>query len=251
MRMPKRKHRATMHRPNTTHSLSFRDLRMITALRNGGVLRNTRPSIDEELNGAITVICGDADRVLELLSHHTDHCQRYRKEKRVHLLSLNGGALLLAPHSPFVRSYGDRVLKEHIEGAMNLKHIHDVSLYNHVPCGMAYGHGLDVFDVLDMQFAAEFALRKKLSDVQTTCYIHVDYGNGIMRTYRVCYTDWVAWLMSASSRSMILSARINGLRKEKLARRKIVRRSGRSRLRKMRQERFIAQKSSRRKHLTI
>ena len=84
--------------------------------------------------GAVLITCGDRDRVTGLLSG----CQRIIP---VHVLSLNGGALLLSDGIDATRQ---QVLLEECVEAMFLKNLRFVFNLSHFPCGKGEALGIDL-----------------------------------------------------------------------------------------------------------
>ena len=165
--------------------LSNVDREQIGVAEAAGVL----PELDGDRikRGSIFVTCADGD---QFRSVHDGLCL-VSETSRHHPLSLNGGALLMAPMSagdiPDAGIDGD-VLLRHINQANQIKRIPSVVLCSHAPCGVAYGFGLDFFEVLRRMIEAKRRVRLALgfNDVEKVlCLLHIDYGEGVKKLHRI------------------------------------------------------------------
>ncbi|OGZ07818.1 MAG: hypothetical protein A3C93_05860 [Candidatus Lloydbacteria bacterium RIFCSPHIGHO2_02_FULL_54_17] len=157
------------------------------------VLRKVRPQLVDETNGAILVTCADGDQMENVFLYHRKICLHHREEHRPHLLSLNGGAKLIASDSPLRHGDEDTVLLGHLKDARRMKGIETIVLYAHAPCGAAYAHKLSFYRVLELLFAGRERVEREMPGVKVTCFCHVDYGNGKKHTYFASRTSWLLW----------------------------------------------------------
>ena len=160
------------------------------------VLQKIAPHLIDESNGAILVVCSDGDQMDDIFKHHEKICLHHRKGHRPHMLSLNGGAKVIAEHSPLRIIAGQdraQILIADIKMARSMKNIETVILYTHAPCGAAYAKGLSFCAILDLLFAGKDRIKKEIPGVKVACFCHVDYGNGKKKTYFVSRTAWLAW----------------------------------------------------------
>ncbi len=187
-------------------------LEHVRALRAANVLDDT--SRTQRLNlkkGVIAVCCSDGDQLADKFKHQSTLCQAGLPYPRVHALALNGGALLLPPHSPLNSAIQHHdVLVKQIEDAIRFKAISTIKLYSHWPCLAAASQGLSVLDCLELILQARtIVLRQRFAQgngnrVEVACMFHVDYGeadtNGDMkkRTYCVSSEMWARWKRAAN-----------------------------------------------------
>lgn len=158
-----------------------------------GVLRKVRPHLVDESNGAILVTCADGDQMEDLFSYHRKISLHHRETHRPHLLSLNGGAKLIAPDSPLRRGSEDTIILEHLKDARRMKEIETVVLYAHAPCGAAYAKQLSFYRVLELLFSGRARVEQVMPGIKVTCFCHVDYGDGKKHTYFASRTTWLLW----------------------------------------------------------
>lgn len=175
--------------------LSKRDRDLIRYFRDPkrGVLLEVQAHLIDESHGTIMVTCADGDQMTDVYRHHEGVCMHHRDDPRIHLLSLNGGAKLIAKSSPLRVGDEDTLLLKHMQFAREMKKMETVVLYAHAPCGVAYGHDLSFAEVLELLFEGKERVKCTLSEIKVACFCHIDYGDGRKRTYFVSRDAWIAW----------------------------------------------------------
>jgi len=183
--------------------LSVADRAFIRVLRDANVLQDVRKHLLDQSNGAIFVGCSDADRFGDIFKHHADMQTSCRTDPRIHVLAWHGGALACAPCSPINRrKHADEVFLDQITDARALKGINLVALYAHAPCGAAGLHGVSLERALAIQIRAKLRIKMLNNGIQVACFFHVDYGEGVKRTYFFSRERWEAWATEHSIRAI-------------------------------------------------
>lgn len=163
--------------------LTDADQRLLSELRVFGVLQDVDEHRLSQEEGVILFTCGDGDQMPDIWRFQTSLMQNQRPNLRIHVIAVNGGALLLAKDSPLSQDEERRFLLSQIAGAKQLKHINTVALNAHAPCGMAGLLDLDAERVIDLLKGAGASVREEFPDMQVACFLQVD--NGRQRTYFV------------------------------------------------------------------
>lgn len=173
-------------------------------LRAAGVLADVQENLIDLKDGVIMVTCSDGDQMYDMFSQQAKWVEVQRKDPRIHLLALNGGAIHLGPNSPTSREdREDKVIEKHIEGAVWLKNIQTVILYTHTPCGLAKMFNLGLYDVLEHLVAGKERLKFKHPELKVACFVHVDREQGLgKRTYFVSRDKWRKWRQETRARTM-------------------------------------------------
>ncbi len=162
--------------------LTEKDRDLITAMRKLGIIEKIQPNLLRPKDGAVIVMCGDADHSDDKFSYFSCLLGDCGSQKRPHLLTENGGAIWLTPNSkwdqiPF--SNLDEILLWKIVSSLKLKHINDVFLCVHGPCGMARDIlNLSMYDVVKIIFEGKERLiqtlaQEQLSHVKVRCFMHI------------------------------------------------------------------------------
>ncbi|MBP9864431.1 hypothetical protein KBC54_03215 [Patescibacteria group bacterium] len=156
-------------------------------------------------NGIILMPCGDGDQFHDLYKHLAETVQ-FQSLPRIHVLSLNGGALLIPEHSPFnkERDYGS-VLIEHAVTAVKLKGIQTIVLEAHAPCGMARAAGLDLVSVVRLLVAAKRRLKVHLPNVSVALFFHAHRAD-CRNTYFVSAQKFEEWFDRHRDRALDIPA---------------------------------------------
>lgn len=76
--------------------LSDQDRKLIEKFIKNGVLEPLNGYQLDYSNGVIMVACSDGDQLYDLINRHTTLCRSNPNHTRIHLIALNGGALLLS-----------------------------------------------------------------------------------------------------------------------------------------------------------
>lgn len=176
--------------------LSGRDERIVSRLRAAHIFEDIYGHRLDQRNGVILVTCGDADRFPDLFKFKANLQVGRRLDQRIHVLSLNGGALRLAHNSPTNKSghSTDIDLMDDIIEASETKHINVVALYIHSPCGKAYHHRLPLLDCLKFLMSAKTRLKETRRALSVACFCHVDYGDRRQRSYFLSQEKFERWL---------------------------------------------------------
>ena len=195
--------------------LCERDREQILEARKAGVLTELKDSKLLLHRGIIMGgVCSDGDQLPEMLGHIGPLVEAQHGAERVHLIAVNGGALVLSPTSPlsnmsrfllrFLRDHSlnfairllytvlspiiwllgramrqDIALMLNISMAVDLKGIKTVGLAIHAPCGAATVCGMSFIEELAHLIKAKHRLKDTpaFSGVKFPCFVHVDYGD--------------------------------------------------------------------------
>lgn len=159
--------------------LAQSDSLLIGRLREKGVLQDVMDHRLPLKDGAIVVMCGDADQASDIWDYSGKLQARYRSSSpRIHLLAQNGGALRLAENSPANRagSTVDADLLHDIGAASDMKNIRTVVLLAHAPCGQAQACGIGLKQTLDLLRSAKARVKQALPSICVVSFFHVDRG---------------------------------------------------------------------------
>lgn len=172
--------------------LTREDRETIREFRTRGILQDVEAHRLDQKEGVILVTCGDGDRFFDIFNYQVRMQAGHRVHPRIHLLSWNGGPLTLAENSPVNHIPGaSDVFLKHVEDAHRLKTIHSVALKAHAPCGAAYGASLSFRRVVELLFSAKYRVKKCTPPGTTVaCFLHVDYGDMLRRTYYIDHKGW-------------------------------------------------------------
>ncbi len=134
------------------------DLQLAAGMIRADLLTEIRPEKIRELapEGAILITCGDRDRV----TGHFTGCQNIVP---IHLISLNGGALLL---SEGVDALSQQVITTNCREAMSLKGIRFIFCLSHFPCGKG--------DILDMNLKENI-----LANLRAKNFLKNEFGSTV------------------------------------------------------------------------
>jgi hypothetical protein len=175
--------------------LSSADRDLVTQLREAKVFQDVADNRLEQANGIILVACGDGDELPELLSFIQARMSSQELNPRIHLINLNGGALLIPKESPVNSGEGDFIVS-HVLEAAQLKGISSVALYVHAPCGKARTQNLTLEQIIFLLFLAKQQIQTKAQALNIACFIHINKGDGNRRTYYVSRTGWEQFVLS-------------------------------------------------------
>lgn len=134
------------------------DFTLAMNLIQAGLLTELEPKRIQRIapTGAVLITCGDRDR----FTGHLSGCQRIIP---VHILSLNGGALLLGSEIDEVRQ---QVLLEDCIEAMRLKELCFVFNLSHFPCGKATALGIGLRENILANLQGKEKLRRALNQAE-------------------------------------------------------------------------------------
>lgn len=182
--------------------LSEKDKVLVGELRRAevGVLEDVDAHRLDQNDGAVLVTCADGDQLWDIFAHHAQ-TQVRRVTPRIHLLSLNGGALLL-PYDSRLSSgtHEDLPLLRHIKAGLAMKGMKTVALYAHAPCVAATQCKLDILQSVHYLMNAKLRTKEEIPSITVACFMHVDFGSGVAseehrkRTYFVSPTNWRKWI---------------------------------------------------------
>ncbi len=173
-------------------TLSNDDRGHITALLNNGVLQKVQGDSFPTPAGVILVTCGDGDHFQNIYWLFRTQLICPGERERIHVLSRNGGALLLAPQAP---RRVEGLLRE-IEEACTLKGIEATALCSHAPCGVARSYSLTVARSIDLliqgkRFARSYMEARKPT-MRFACFLHVHHGGDEKEIYFISASHWDA-----------------------------------------------------------
>lgn len=173
------------------------DNALLRQLRDAGVMEEMCAGDMHLESGMIVVSCADGDQMEDEFEHLRALFHRASANARIHLLALNGGALLISPDWPDSSAAGDVFIK-HIVQAEELKRIKTVALFTHIPCGAAGMVRWGVARVIDQLIAAKLRIKEQIPETKVICLLHVDWSkcNGgddpRKRTYHIKKEKWLA-----------------------------------------------------------
>lgn len=171
--------------------LTTRDATEICLLRKMNIIQAVDPCLLHQMKpGDIFVPCADGDRIRDMIDQHCRYQAEHRIGARAHVLSLNGGALLIVNDPEFC---GAVIISNIIDTLRLVKtDMHHVSLCGHTPCGK---YPLAPNETVRTLAQAKLTLRSHLEaqgldNIAIQCFYHVDHGNECaeaerFRTYRV------------------------------------------------------------------
>lgn len=167
-------------------------------LRNGEVLRDVE---GHRLDGRIGVVtCGDGHQICDILEHQAAVCGEFCEDPVIHVLALNGGALLIPEDSPLNTDFPakDLMLLEEMRVACEVKNLGVIALYTHYPCAMARREALSLPKQLDLLARAKRRVKKEMPAIKVACFCHVDHcelsGEQKRRTYYFDEEQFNSWL---------------------------------------------------------
>ncbi len=189
--------------------ISPTDRNLVREMREFGVLRDAEGHRLDQASGVILVACADGDQMPDLFRFQAGMSDGQREVPRVHVLALNGGALLIPDGSPITNVGEDRVIIEHLRGAQGLKGISTVALYVHAPCGMAYGAQLSFEGVIGLLMQAKTRVKEMVPGLRVACFCHVDKGEGNRRTYFVSRDEYDRWCLTRQERAEVSASAVS------------------------------------------
>jgi hypothetical protein len=184
--------------------LTEAELQIIKELKENDVLEPLRGFQLDYSNGVVMVACADGDQMYDLFTTHASLCPCNPNRHRIHLLTRDGGALVL-PSVHFANQASNILLNE-IAAASLMKDIKTVALYTHIPCGIADKFGIKTKEnVVLLTLAKQRVEWMNVLNLQVACFFHVDYGQGKKRSYYVSPEKFDEWAKS----KWIIKARKN------------------------------------------
>jgi hypothetical protein len=122
--------------------------------------------------------------------------KRLSRSVMFHVLTANGGPLLIPEKSPLNINNARNFLMNQIREAIKIKNVKNIVLYTHAPCGAAGLVGLFIEEQVQLLMDAEKELVQRFPDITVTRYFHVDYssqpqpGHKSKETYFVSKENW-------------------------------------------------------------
>ena len=157
---------------------------MLSHMRNNPLARK---------NGIILIACGDCDKSDELIEYERSLFLKSEKQPRIHLLMLNGGALLLHPDSPLNTNLSSsQTLLFHLKNSSQLKGIDDVVLYGHHECGAAALSRLQPRETFLWLAKGAGYVSNMIKTLKITCNFHYECNTD--KKFKSEYFDYNAWL---------------------------------------------------------
>lgn len=182
-------------------------------LRDSGVLCDIERHRIDATGGVIFVPCGDGHQFDDLFSHLRGlliHQISVLEQPHIHLIALNGGAMLLPALSPFAAHVpnSDIVMLDNIVGAYRMKGFRTVILEVHAPCGMANLMQLSPLQQIDLLMEAKVRVKEHLPGVKVACFFHT-HREGVGAGGKRCtyFVSRDAWIRMQESRIPPLSHR--------------------------------------------
>lgn len=176
---------------------STADYELIEDLIAAGVLGSIEGEMIPHAEGTVLVSCADGDRISHILQTHWDICTGRDCH---HVLTMNGGPLLIPEHSPIADPdlKEGPVLLKHITVGAKLKKTTTIVVYGHWPCGAAILANVSLLESLRLYVGAKARIRNimRVHEMEPTivsCF-HVDYGNGKKVSYHFERDNWHKWL---------------------------------------------------------
>lgn len=145
-------------------------------------------------NGIILVGCGDCDRFPELWRFESNLARKMGNSERIHLLTLNGGGLLVHPKSPLNTNHNSaRTLLFHSNQSAPLKKMKDMVLYAHHECGAAKVARLTPAEHFEWLARGAQYLRGTLSGLNIACKFHMEVEDDTpFKTFYFRDEEWLA-----------------------------------------------------------
>lgn len=150
------------------HPSHTADFLFAQQLIQAGILEELSPERIRHLapKGAVLITCGDRDRV-------TGHLTGCQKIVPIHIIALNGGAILLGEGIDEKRR---QIIVEECRDAMHLKELHFIFSLSHFPCGKG--------DLLGMSLKQNI-----LANLQGKNVLKEIFGSGV-RILPIISIDW-------------------------------------------------------------
>jgi hypothetical protein len=180
--------------------ISLQDKKLIRSLREADVLQSIQLGLLDQRNGITLITCSDGDRICDVFDYHVAAQRNCRAHPRPHMIALHGGAPAFAPMSPFnTRDLADETLFDQVALSQEAKpDIRTIAAYAHWPCGMAALKKVDLRDLISLHIQANDRIKDHNKNFIVAQLFHVDYGNGIKRSYFLCTKSWEAWVHAHS-----------------------------------------------------
>lgn len=165
----------------------------IEKLRSEGILSHIRNNPSKREDGIILIACGDCDRFDELYEFEKNLFRKSELHPRIHVLTLNGGGLLVHPRSPLNSEFSSaQTLIMHAKNSSPLKGINDLIVYSHGPCGAAEGARFSPEDYFKWLAKGADYLARALSKLNVTCNFHNECNSDTkFKSEYFNHTEWL------------------------------------------------------------
>ncbi len=164
------------------------DFDLIRKLRNEGVLQNMNPERMQEIISPTGIICcSDAHQRDNINSHIRKIWDKVGAERIIHEIKF-AGAHVFAANSTIVdeRFNENLFIRDQVSKGIKLGKIKKkLMLIGHYPCGLAGELNLNLYDALLLQLFGAEELQFHFHDIRVSNLFHVDYRNGVKRTYHL------------------------------------------------------------------
>lgn len=150
------------------------ELGFIEDLKQASIIKKI-VGVDPRLkNGFIFCVCGDCDRFPESYRYQKNLIKSSGCGVRPHLISLNGGPLLIPEISPLNVDGESRVMKRQIADSLKLKGLDVVLAMLHAPCGAAGVAQLSIEETFSLYLRAVKDLQRAHPEITivTQCHLH-------------------------------------------------------------------------------
>lgn len=153
----------------------------ILALRSSKVLTEVVPAGLDPKAVMVAISCSDGHRIKDIFNHHC------REQKcNIHLLALNGGAMLLSEACPANSEFPwYRGLSAMIIQSCDIKSTNLVAVGSHWPCAVAKKYDLSVDDVLNLTLHGRLEIKRLRPNLKVYAFFHVVHADGRHRSYTV------------------------------------------------------------------
>ncbi len=177
-----------------TTGMTEADLAFFADAKKAGVIEKINADCIDVSEGLILFACGDCDRIDNLYSWIRKICRDKKITPRLHLLTLNGGGLLLPSESRINGSNEDLVLIKHAKAAMEMEGIRSAVLSVHYPCEVAESAGLCLKSVCRYIALGKRRLKRDIRSIDKVyAGLHMDFGDA-QKTYGVHTKEMTAFI---------------------------------------------------------
>ncbi len=178
--------------------LSDEDVRIVRSLREASVLENVDTHQIAAPNGFMAMVCSDCDHSEDKFQFLCRICSTPRP--RVHFFALNSGGMLLSPSSPTREGNEEDIFTRHVKNTMAMKNMDLLILKCHAPCGAAYAHSLNFYDVLRHAFEGKRYVKSKIPELRVAVFVQVYHAEDERR--RTYFVEGKKWLKYAKENSL-------------------------------------------------
>lgn len=154
--------------------LTPQDKYCLQQLKASGLFLNIDAEKLHIVDGVIAVFCGDGDQSDDLYKHVVSVCRGRIADNRIHLVALNGGAILMSGQLGGSQNCHGETMFENVLDASRLKKMNDVFLYMHAPCGIVRAKGFGIVDQVRYLMMARDRLSEVAPRLHLWCFCHVD-----------------------------------------------------------------------------